>query len=203
MEAVLQSNLRRSTDMQTLDEPVITRHRLTVEKYGQMAEAGVLEPDARVELIDGEVIDMAPIGTKHYGTVFRLTRLLVRAVGDLAVVLVQAPLRLGRWNEPEPDLAVLKPHPDDYTTVLATEADAFLVVEVADTSLVYDLRTKARLYAAHGIPAYWVFDLVDGVLHAHADPVPEGYRRIDQLKNLGPTPLPGLPGTMVDLTGVV
>jgi Uma2 family endonuclease len=189
--------------MQTLDEPVITRHRLTVEKYYQMAEAGVLEPDARVELIDGEVVDMAPIGSKHYGTVLRLNRLLVPAAGNLAIVLVQAPLRLGGWSEPEPDLAVLKPHADDYTTALATEADALLVIEVADTSLAYDLRTKARLYAAHGIPVYWVFDLVNGVLHAHAEPQADGYRRIDEMTNLGPMPLPGLPGTVVDLSGLL
>ena len=189
--------------MEMLDEPVITRHRLTVEKYYQMAEAGVFEPNARVELIDGEVIDMAPIGTKHYGTVFRLNRLLVQAVGDLAVVLVQSPVRLGRWNEPEPDLALLKPRADDYTTVLATPADTFLVIEVADSSRAYDLRTKARLYAAHGIPAYWVFDLVSGSLHAHSEAHPDGYRRVDELKDLGPTPIPGLPGATVDLSGVL
>lgn len=189
--------------MQTLDEPVITRHRLTVEKYYQMAEAGVLEPDARVELIDGEVIDMAPIGTRHFSMVGRLTGVFAVATHGLAFLSVQSPLRLGRWNEPEPDLALTKLRADNYANGLPTAADSLLVVEVADSPLNYDLRTKARLYAAHGIPAYWVFDLVNGVLHAHADARPEGYRRIDQLKDLGPSPVPGLPGATVDLSGIL
>jgi Uma2 family endonuclease len=189
--------------METLDDPVITRHRLTVEKYYRMAEAGVLEPDARVELIDGEVIDMAPMGSRHYAMVICLNELFIEALRGSALVAIQAPLHLDRYNEPEPDLAVLKRRDDRYATALPTAVDTLLVIEVADTTLAYDLRTKARLYAAHEVPAYWVFDLVHGLLHAHAEPSPEGWRHVSQLKNLGATPLPGLPGVSVDLTGIV
>ncbi len=189
--------------METLDEPVITRHRLSVEKYHRMAEAGVLEPDARVELIDGEVIDMAPMGSKHFSMVARLMRVFVQATDGHAFVSVQAPLHLDRWNEPEPDLAVMKLRADDYATALPTALDTLLVIEVADSTLAYDLRTKARLYAAHGVPAYWVFDITQGLLHVHAEPGAEGYRQIGQSKNPGVTPLPGLPGVSVDLGGIV
>jgi Uma2 family endonuclease len=188
--------------MQARDEPVITRHRLTVDQYYRMAEAGVLEPDARVELIEGEVIDKEPMRSKCYAMVVRLTRLFGAATRELASLAVQLPLRLGEYSEPEPDLAVLKPRSDDYVNALPTAADVLLVVEVSDTSLAYDMRTKAKLYASHGVPAYWVFDLSRSVLHAHTQPGADGYGSIVESKDLGVVPLPGLPGTTVDLSGL-
>lgn len=188
------------TSMNVLDEPRITRHRLTVEQYHRMGEAGVFAPGARVELIDGEVIDMAPIGTRHWSVVNRLNRLLVQATGELAVVSVQASIRLDRQSEPEPDLAVLRPRDDFYASALPTGHDAFLVIEVADSSLAYDLRLKGRLYALHGVPAYWVVDLAAGLLHTFAVPQGEAYSVIDATATPGTLALPGLVDVSIDLS---
>lgn len=164
--------------METLDEPVLVRHRLDVDQYHRMAEAGVLAPDARVELIDGEIIDMAPIGTRHWSAVSRLNKWLVGHVGDAALVSVQQSLRLGRQDEPEPDIALLKPRADFYAGALPTGADALLVIEVADSTVAFDLRTKARLYATHGVRVYWVIDLANDTLHVHAAPRDGGYETV-------------------------
>lgn len=189
--------------MQALDDPAVARYRLTVDQYHRMAEVGVLEPDARLELIDGALIEKARVGSMHCSIVLRLTRLLLRATDGVACVAVRAPLRLDRWNELEPDLSVVKFRVDYYASALPTAVDALLAIEVADTTLAHDLGAKARLYAAHGVPAYWVFDLVNGQMHAHAEPLANGYRRIDPLTNLGPMPVPGLPGTTVDLSRIL
>lgn len=188
--------------MQALDEPVITRHRLTVAQYHRMAEAGVLEPDARVELIEGEVIDMAPMGSRHFSAVARLNRLLIEATGAAACVSSQMPLHLGEYSEPEPDLAVLKPRPDFYARALPKAGDALLVIEVADSTLAFDLRTKARLYAVQGVPAYWVLNLAAGVLHVHSGPAAAGYAQLSELRRPGVMALPGIPGASVDLSEI-
>jgi len=110
-----------------------TRHRLDVGAYYKMAEAGILGPDERVELIDGEIIDMVPIGSGHAGKTDRLTRIFVRATGEgLAHVGVQRPLRLDALNEPQPDLMLLKPRPDDYQRGHPNAADVLLVVEISE-----------------------------------------------------------------------
>lgn len=186
-----------------LDELRIKRHRLNVEQYHRMGEAGVFAPEARVELIEGEVIDMAPMGTRHWSTVSRLNRLLVQATGERAIVSVQLPIRLDRQSEPEPDLAVLKPRDDFYASALPTGHDAFLVIEVADTSLAYDLKLKSRLYAMHGVPAYWVVDLEAGLLHTFAAPRGEAYTTVDATATPGTQALPGLGDVALDLSDVL
>jgi Uma2 family endonuclease len=140
------------------------RHRITVHDYHRMAEVGVLAPDARVELIEGEIIDMAPIGNDHQSVVDRLTRTLVRAVGDSAIVRVQGSVRLGEWSEPEPDLVLLAPRADFYRSAFASGADTLLVIEVSDTTLRYDRDVKVPLYARHGVPEVWVVDVKGGAL---------------------------------------
>jgi Uma2 family endonuclease len=189
--------------MDVLDEPLITRHRLTVDEYARMAEAGVLAPDARVELIDGEVIDRAPMGTRHRATVMRLGRLLERAVGDAAQVSSQLPIRLGANNEPKPDLALLRPRADFYTDVMPTGTDCLLVIEVADTTLPYDVRIKGPLYARHGVPEYWVFDLPGRQLRIFRQPQLDAYAEASVVRQPGRLPLPGLVDVHIDLTGVL
>ena len=189
--------------MEVLEEPRIQRHLLTVDQYHLMGEAGVFAPDARVELIEGEVIEMAPMGSRHYGAVARLDRLLTMAVGLRAIVNGQLPLRLGSMSEPEPDLCVLKPRDDFYASALPTAADALLVVEVSDTTLAYDVRVKARLYAHHGVPECWVFDLRTPLLRAFADPRDGDYARVLEIAAPGVMPIPGLEGAVVDLAGVL
>ena len=135
------------------------RHRLTVDDYYRMAEVGILDPEARVELIDGEIIDMAPPGSPHAGTVTYLTEVLMRAVDGRAIVLVQNPVRLSQYSEPQPDLALLRPRDDFYRERHPRADDVLLIVEVAASSLRFDRKTKLPLYARHGIPEMWLVDL--------------------------------------------
>ena len=189
--------------MEVLEEPRIKRHLLTVEQYHLMGEAGIFAPDARVELIEGEVIEMAPMGSRHYGAVTRLDRLLTFAVGERAIVSVRLPLRLGSMSEPEPDLCVLKARADFYASALPVAADALLVIEVSDSTLAYDVRIKTRLYARHGVPVCWVFDLQAPLLRVFSDPRDGAYASATEIAAPGSMPVPGLDGVAVDLTGVL
>ena len=121
--------------MQSHMEDWLPRHRITVDEYYRMAEVGLLAADARVELIEGEILDMPPIGSRHAGVVSLLDRLLSRAAGDEAIVRVQLPLRLTNASEPQPDLALVKPRSDYYSTRHPTAADTLLVVEVSQTTV--------------------------------------------------------------------
>lgn len=145
--------------MDMLMESWPRRHRITVDEYYRMAEVGVLAPDARVELIEGEIIDMAPIGTEHGSVVDQLTRLLIRATDDQAIVRVQGAVRLSQISEPQPDVALLKPRADFYRHQQPTGPDTLLVIEVSDSTLRYDLDIKVPLYAQLGVPEAWVVDL--------------------------------------------
>jgi Uma2 family endonuclease len=140
-------------------------HRFTVKDYHRMAEADVFEPDDRVELIDGEVFEMAPIGSRHAATVRRLTAVLQLGVSDRAILGVQDPVQIGERSEPQPDVTLLRRRPDFYSDHHPTPPDVLLVVEVADTSLRHDLLRKAPMYLAGGVPEVWVVDLVAGVVH--------------------------------------
>lgn len=135
-----------------------SRRPITVDAFHRMGEAGIIGERDRVELIDGEIIDMSPIGALHAAIVDAIVRHFGRQAGDTVIVRCQNPLRLDDLNQPEPDVAVLRPRDDMYTTAHPGAADALLVVEVADTSLAYDIGVKVPLYARHGIPEVWVVD---------------------------------------------
>ena len=124
--------------------PWVTRRPITVTEYHRMGEVGILGDRDRVELIEGELVAMSPIGSYHHGTVNKLTHALVQAVGERAVVSVQGPVRLDEFSEPEPDFALLKPRPDFYQDAHAGPADVLMLIEVADTSLNYDRAVSAR-----------------------------------------------------------
>jgi len=141
-----------------------------------MGESGVFAPEARLELIEGEIVEMAPIGSPHAGMVKILNRLLGRLAGDQAIVSVQDPLVIGERSVPQPDVVLLKPRPDSYTQSHPTTADVLLVVEVADTTLSFDLGTKIPLYARSGIPEAWVIDVQERVVRVFRDPSASGYR---------------------------
>ena len=144
--------------MATIPVAAPSRHRISVDAFHRMGETGILGPADRVELIDGEIIDMSPIGALHAAIVARLASTFSQRLGAAAVVWCQNPLRLDDVNEPEPDIAILRPRADFYTTGHPGPADVLLVIEVSDTSLAYDLGTKVPLYARHGIPEVWVVD---------------------------------------------
>lgn len=129
-----------------------------------MAEADIFEPDDRVELIDGEVFELSPIGSRHAAAVSRLNHLF-RQVGDAAIVSVQSPIQVGEFSEPQPDLAILRFRADFYADHHPTPPEIFLVIEVADTSLRHDLARKSPLYIVGGVPEVWVVDLTTSVIH--------------------------------------
>ena len=136
-----------------------TRRRFTADEYHRMGEAGVFAPGDRVELIEGDVIAMTPIGQRHVVCVAELLRRLVLALGDRAVVWPQSPIRLSSHTEPQPDVALLGPRSDRYLSAPARGDDVLLAVEVADTSYRYDRGVKLGLYARAGVREVWIVDL--------------------------------------------
>jgi len=140
-----------------------------------MAETGVLRPDARVELLDGEIIDMSPIGPFHAGVVCRLTRLFTLVSENRWLVRPQGPLRLNDHSEPEPDVMLLKPSPDDYIDGHPQAEDVFLLVEVSDSSLAIDVEKKLPFYGREGVPEVWIANLEEGVVEIYREPHFDGY----------------------------
>lgn len=183
-------------------ETLPRRHRLTVDEYYRMAEVGLLAPDARVELIEGEIIDMPPIGPEHGSVVDRLTYRLIKAVGDAAIVRVQGAVRLDPWSEPQPDIAVLARRTDFYRSAHPTGSNVHLIIEVSDSTLRYDLDIKVPLYARHGVPEVWVLDLRHGELIVHSDRSENAYRQRTSTAHPELTPIPGLTDVVVDLSGL-
>lgn len=155
----------------------IKRHRFTIEEYHRMAEAGLLSEDDRVELIEGEIIEMAPIGSRHHACVMRLDELLRRpGVPGGYIVSVQGPVRLDEGNEVQPDLALLRRRSDFYAGELPDPGDVLLVIEVSETTLAYDRDVKLPRYARAGVPEVWIVDLEGRRLKSHSAPSAEGYR---------------------------
>ena len=151
------------------------RWRFTVEDYYAMGEAGILAPGERVELLNGEIIAMAPIGSRHASCVNILNRLLTTQVGLRAVVGVQNPVRLNGGTEPQPDLMLLKPHADFYSSAHPGPGDVLLLIEVADTTADLDRECKLHLYARAGVSEYWIVDLTERAVEVYSDPSSTGY----------------------------
>ena len=161
--------------------PWVARRALTVAEYHRMGEVGILTERDRVELIEGELIAMSPIGSEHAGTVNALNRLLVQAVGERGVVAVQNPVRLDDLSEPQPDFAVLKPRADDYRRATPRSADVLLIVEVADTSLAYDRDVKRSLYARYGVPEFWIVNLATNEVEVCRAPTGDQYASVSHV----------------------
>jgi hypothetical protein len=149
--------------------------RFTREEYHRMAEAGILHEDDRVELIEGEIVHMAPIGRRHAACVAELNRLLVPAVGRRGLLWPQNPITLPNETEPQPDIVVLRPRADRYLQDDARPEDVLLLIEVADTSQRYDRLVKLPLYGRAGVPEVWIVDLPGEVIEIYRDPTPSGY----------------------------
>jgi Uma2 family endonuclease len=178
----------------------IQRHQLTVDQYYQMARAGLLSPEDRVELIEGEVIDMAPIDSEHAGSVDQVAEIFREVLGKKIIVRVQNPVRLSEHSEPEPDIALLRSRAHYYRGSHPTAADVLLIVEIARTSLRYDREIKLPLYAKHGIPEVWIIDLEARWISVHRDP--QGERYLSETTAAQPAKLSlfALPGAEVDLS---
>ena len=159
--------------MSAVFQPV--QRRLTVEAYHDLARTGHLGEDDRVELIEGLLIEMAPIGHPHMTIVNRLNRLLVRAVGDDAVVSVQNPVTLPPFSEPQPDVVLLAPRFIDVSAGRPGARDVLLLIEVADSSLAYDRGIKCALYAREGIAEFWIVDVGAARIEVCRRPGSSGY----------------------------
>jgi Uma2 family endonuclease len=156
----------------------ISRRLLSTDEYHRMGEAAILAPDDRVELLEGELIQMAPIGIAHAGKVNRIASLFWQSVGSQAIVSVQNPIALPPRSEPQPDIMLLKPRSDFYEGQRPSASDILLIVEVSDTTLVYDQDVKMPLYARHGIAEAWLIDQKAQTVSIFLDPAETGYRRV-------------------------
>jgi Uma2 family endonuclease len=167
--------------LQPLPQAQIMRWRFNVRDYEAMYKSGVLTEDDRVELIAGEVRAMSPIGATHAGSVNLLVSVLSALLGKNYVIAVQNPVRINEYNEPQPDLAVLKAREDFYRTSHPTPADVLLLIEVADTSVAYDRLEKIPRYAAAGIPEVWLMNTLEKYIEQYTEPSPSGYGKMQRL----------------------
>ena len=172
--------------------------RVDVGAFYLMAEAGEIAWGARIELIDGEMVDMAPIGVDHAATVNGFTKALVMACGDRAIVSVQNPVRLDQWNEPQPDFAVSRVRAD-HRTRHPGPSDILLLVEVSDSTLRFDRTVKLPLYARCGIPEVWIVDMQRRVLEAHRRPVDGAYQETITFQSTDTIGLALMPEIMLPL----
>ncbi len=151
----------------------------TIDEYHRMIEAGILTENDRVELIEGDIVAMAPIGSLHAACVNKLTRLFTEIFGKEVIVAVQNPILIGEFSEPQPDIALLKPRADFYAERLPRPEDVRLLVEVADTSLAFDRKVKLPLYAKSGIRETWLANLEEQCVEVFTNPSRQGYNRIE------------------------
>ena len=153
----------------------VTRKLFTVDEYHRMGEAGILHEDSRVELIEGEIIEMSPVGNRHIACVNRATALFSARLAGKAIVSIQNPVVLSRITEPQPDVVLVRPRDDYYASERMSSEHTFLVIEVSDTTLRYDRNRKLPLYAKSGVPEVWIEDLQGDVILVFRDPGPKTY----------------------------
>lgn len=154
-----------------------TRTRISTNRYEMMVAAGVLTKYDRIELIEGDLLDMAPIGIKHSAITARLHELFVLGASSSATVVGGGPVNLGEFSEPQPDLMLLKRRADFYGGKTPEAADVLLLIEVSDSSLSFDQGVKLNLYARYGIAEYWVVDVAGKRVVTYREPTATGYVR--------------------------
>jgi Uma2 family endonuclease len=160
----------------------ITRKRFTVDEYHRMSDIGLFPEDKRFELIRGEILEMPSAKPPHSGRVNRLNHLLMAPLGDSAIISVQNPSSIDDYSEPAPDISVLKPRMDFYTKSHPLPEDVLLVIEISYTTLRFDTKIKAPLYAEAGIPEYWIVNIPQHHLEVRTEPVNGRYVRLQTLK---------------------
>ena len=186
--------------MSPMTDLAAARHLFSLDEYHRMGATGILQEDDRVELIEGEIVEMTPVGSCHAATVGRLTQLLGDRVEGRAIVWVQNPLSIPdegtlAGSELQPDLVLLAPRDDFYDEAHPTPADVLLLIEVGDTSLPFDRDVKLPVYAAGGVHEVWLVSLPDKTIEVHREPVHQSYRwtrRAFPGDTLEPERLPGL-----------
>ena len=182
----------------------VLRRRFDVEAYHRMGQAGILTEEDRVELIEGEIIEMTPIGRRHLAAVDYLNHRFTIECGDRAIVRVQGAIRLSRFSEPQPDLLLLRPRADFYRMADAGPADVLLLVEVAETSLAYDQTVKLSLYAQAGIPEVWLVNLAGERVEVYRTPAGDQFRDVEQVlrgRSIAPRAFPDLAILLDEIVG--
>ena len=182
--------------------PELPRHLWTVDEYHRMGEVGLLDADSRVELIEGEIVEMAPIGDAHAAISNRLNRLLVLAVSERGIVAVGNPVRLSSRSEPQPDFSVLRPRAD-YQTRGPRPDDVMLAVEVSDTTLRRDRRVKLALYARAGIPEFWIVNLEAGEIEIYRSPAGDAYAAVERKGAGDVATIEALPGVTIAVSQIL
>jgi Uma2 family endonuclease len=157
------------------DVSVPERMRISADRYQKMVATGVLTKYDRVELIEGDILNMPPIGLNHSAVTARLNRLFVLSAGDLAIVSPGGSIKLGDFSVTQPDLLLLKPRDDFYSGQIPIAPDVLLLVEISDSSLAFDQGAKRALYGRYGVAEYWVIDIPGKRVHVYCDPTADGY----------------------------
>jgi Uma2 family endonuclease len=179
-----------------------SRHRLTRQDFYRLGDAGILKHDDRVELLEGQLIDMPPISPRCANAVSRLNELLVLAFVGRAVVRCRSPIVLDDSSEPLPDFALLRRHWRESSHDHPTVGDVFLVVEIADSSLNFDRAVKLPLYARAGIPEVWIVDLTTDTVHVHRNPSGLGYGSVTQVGSPGQLDVEALAGVTIQVSAI-
>ncbi len=188
--------------IETMIEPVITRRRITVEEYEAMYEAGVFKPDERLELINGEILKVAPMNAPHMSYVIRLSRIFTERLAKRAIVSTQLPVVINEESEPEPDISILRWRSDDYFSGKPSVQDVYAIIEVASTSLVYDRRIKLPLYARADVPEVWIVKVQERELEVYRSPKGEAYSESRVLKPSDVVSLLAFPDVEIPLSEV-
>ena len=181
----------------------VPKHLFNIDEYYRMYEAGIFSEDDRVELIDGEIVEMSPIGSEHAACVLRLNTLLSRLVGTQALVNVQSPVKVSSHSEPQPDIALLVPRDDFYARAHPEPAEVLLIVEVADTTLSYDRDIKSLLYARAGIPEFWLVDLPGEAIEIYTEPLKGRYRLVRRVERGETVTSQTIPGLTLDVDAIL
>ena len=176
-------------------------HAFTVDDYYRMAKHGILPPDARVELIEGEILKMSPVGGKHVTCVHKVMRQIDRQLVDSVTVHIQSPVRLSNLSEPEPDIAVIRDR--DYGDGHPLPDDVYLLVEVSDTTLRSDINRKIPAYAASGIPEVWIVDLNAATVTRYTGPNEGAYDRQERFRRGQSLTIAALPSVTVAVDDIL
>jgi Uma2 family endonuclease len=179
------------------------RHSFTTSEYGRLIDAGILGPDVRVELIRGEIMDMAPQGSEHASVVAVLHEQLAALVQPHGHIRCGMPVVLDDQSQPEPDLAIVSARADHYRSAHPTTPDVLFLIEVADKALAYDRTVKASLYASARVPALWIVNVASGELHCLSEPRIDGYRQRVVLRREDRVPLPAPFEATLELSGIL
>ncbi|HYY59553.1 MAG TPA: Uma2 family endonuclease [Pyrinomonadaceae bacterium] len=181
----------------------LAKHWITVDEYERMGEAGIWTKDSRLELLEGEIYEISPIGSRHAACVSFLGNLLNRQLGDKLIVSTQDPIRLDDFSEPQPDIALLRWRDDFYRHAHPQPADVLLVIEVADTTVDSDRLIKIPLYAKAGIKEVWLVNLPEEKIELYAEPSGGAYQVAREFKRGEEAQAHGIEGLSVGVAAVI